>query len=140
MTVAPGHVVSIHGLFGAVMGDPPLFDRIHIGDVNRMATPRALGLVTSTATPFDFTGERSLEIAYGDVGGMAEVQYARRLFRSGQRIYGGDLYVGAGFWTLYDSDLELGGVGPHLDAGLRFDTELGIFELSLANGLGRIPL
>jgi hypothetical protein len=26
------------------------------------------------------------------------------------------------------------------DIGVRLDTEIGVFELSLANGLGRIPL
>jgi hypothetical protein len=139
-TLVPGHVLSVHALFGGVVGDAPLFERIHMGDVNRMVTPRALGLVVSTAPPIDFFGSGTSEISYGDLGGLAEVQYAVRLFRSHRTVYGGDLFVGVGTWTLYDSELEEGGVGLHIDGGLRLDTEIGIFELSIANGLGRIPL
>jgi hypothetical protein len=139
--VAPRHVLSSHLLIGAVLGDAPLFDRLHVGDVNRMVAPRALGLVVSTAPAFDLLDTGADEISYGTFGGLAEVQYAYRLFRSRRTIYGGDLFVGAGPWWLYDGlDLDDGGIGVMVDAGLRLDTEIGIFELSLANGLGRIPL
>lgn len=140
-SVAPGHVVSGHALVGGVFGDAPLFERLHVGDVNRMVTPRALGLVVSTAPAFDVFGTGVDEVTYGDFGGLGEVQYAFRLFRSRRAIYGGDLFVGSGLWWLYDTlDLDRGGVGLLVDAGLRLDTEIGVFELSLANGLGRIPL
>ncbi|HUS68439.1 MAG TPA: POTRA domain-containing protein [Kofleriaceae bacterium] len=139
-TVAPGHVLSAHLMVGGVMGSTPLFDRLHVGDVNRMVAPRALGLVVSTAPPLDLFDTGADEVSYGNVGGLGEVQYAKRLFRARRTIYGGDLFVGAGLWSLYDTELEAGGVDVLLDAGLRLDTEIGIFELSLANGLGRIPL
>lgn len=143
--VAPRHVLSGHLVGGAVLGDAPLFDRLHVGDIDRMVSPRALGLVVSTTPPFDFFGTGSDEITYGEVGGLLEAQYAFRLFRSRKAVYGGDIFVGAGLWTLH-ATRDLGYDAPTfpvdllLDAGLRLDTEIGIFELSLANALGRVPL
>ena len=143
--IAPGHVVSGHLVGGAVLGDAPLFDRLHVGDIDRMVSPRALGLVVSTTPPFDFFGTGSDEITYGEIGGLLEAQYAFRLFRSRKAVYGGDLFVGAGLWTLH-ATRDLGYDAPDfpvdllIDAGLRLDTEIGIFELSLANALGRVPL
>ena len=143
--IAPGHVVSGHLVGGAVLGDAPLFDRLHVGDIDRMVSPRALGLVVSTTPPFDFFGTGSDEITYGELGGLLEAQYAFRLFRSRKAVYGGDLFVGAGLWTLH-ATRDLGYDAPDfpvdllIDAGLRLDTEIGIFELSLANALGRVPL
>jgi outer membrane protein insertion porin family len=144
-TVAPGHVLSAHLTAGAVIGDAPLFDRLYVGDIDRMVSPRALGLVVSTTPPFDFFDTGSDEVSYGELGGLAEAQYAFRLFRSRKAVYGGDLFVGAGLWTLH-ATRDLGYDAPDfpvdllLDAGLRLDTEIGIFELSLANALGRVPL
>lgn len=143
--IAPRHVLSGHLVAGAVLGDAPLFDRLHVGDIDRMVSPRALGLVVSTTPPFDFFDTGSDEITYGELGGLVEAQYAFRLFRSRKAVYGGDLFVGAGLWTLH-ATRELGYDAPDLpidlllDAGLRLDTEIGIFELSLANALGRVPL
>jgi len=144
-TVGPGHVVSLHMTGGAVVGDAPLFEHLHVGDINRMVSPRALGLVVSTTPPFDLLGTGSDEITYGELAGLVEGQYAYRLFRSKRGVYGGDLFVGAGLWSL-TTTRDLGVDTPSfpvdllLDAGLRLDTEIGIFELSLANALGRVPL
>src|SRR6185503_11274494 len=123
---------------GAVLGDAPLFERLHVGDLDRMVSPRALGLVVSTTPPLDLLGTGSDQLTYGELGGLAEVQYAYRLFRSRRHIYGGDLFVGAGVWALHATG-DLGYDTPNfpadllLDAGLRLDTEIGVFELSLAN-------
>jgi len=144
-SVSPGHVLSLHLTGGAVLGDAPLFERLHVGDINRMVSARALGLVMSTTPPFDLLGTGSDELTYGEVAGLVEGQYAYRLFRSKKRVYGGDLFLGAGLWTLR-ATRDTGVSQPDfpidllLDVGLRLDTEIGIFELSLANALGRVPL
>lgn len=144
-TVHPGHVLSIHATGGAVLGDAPLFEHLHVGDIDRMVSPRALGLVVSTTPPFDLLDTGADEVTYGEVGGLVEAQYAYRLFRSRRGVYGGDLFIGAGLWSL-TTTRDLGFDTPTLpvdlllDAGLRLDTEIGIFELSLANALGRVPL
>ena len=146
---SPKHVISLHFTGGVVNGDAPLFDRFHVGNLNRLVTPRALGLVVSTTPSRDFFNTASDDVNYGEVGGVAEIQYSRRLFRSRRFIYGGDLYVGAGVWGLANADALRVRDRPAskalpldllIDLGLRLDTEIGIFELSLANGLGRVPL
>jgi outer membrane protein assembly factor BamA len=138
------HVLSVHLGGGLVFGDVPLFERLHVGDINRMVSPRALGLVTSTTPSLDILNTSTDEISYGEMGGLAEVQYSYKLFESQRLVYGGELFVGAGLWTLATtSELDPRSSPPIdvlLDAGLRLDTEIGIFELSLANALGRLPL
>jgi len=134
---------------GVVVGDAPRFDRIYIADVDRMLTPRALGLVLSTSPALAILGTRADKPSYGDLGGSASVEYAFQLFRgrANQRIYGGDVFVGGGLWGLAErSDLRtrdagLGAALPidvYVDAGVRLDTDIGVFELTIANALGRL--
>ena len=139
------HALGLKLSGGVVLGDAPRFDRIHISDVNRMLTPRALGMVLSAAAPLDIIGARGERSTYGDVGGSANLEYAFELFRgSGKnRVYGGDVFVGAGLWGLGErADLR----GPsgtlpidvYADAGVRIDTDVGVFEVTIANALGRL--
>jgi len=143
------HAIGLRLAGAAIVGDAPRFDRIHVSDVNRMLAPRALGLVLSTSAPIDFLGTRADKPFYGEIGGSATLEYAVRMFRgSGKRaLYGGDLFIGAGLWGLADaSDLRARDVGLYdalpidlyIDAGIRIDTDVGIFELTIANGLGRL--
>jgi len=143
------HAIAIKIAGGVVVGDAPRFDRIHIADVDRMLTPRALGLVLSTSAPLAILGTRAEQATYGEVGGSASVEYAYRLFRGSgkRRVYGGDVFVGAGLWGLADeADLRVRDVSwsaalpidLYVDAGLRLDTDIGTFELTIANALGRL--
>jgi outer membrane protein insertion porin family len=143
------HALAVKLAGGVVVGDAPRFDRIHIADVDHMLTPRALGLVLSTAAPLSILGTRADKPMYGDLGGSATVEYVFQLFRgSGKKaVYGGDVFVGAGVWGLAErSDLRARDAGlfaslpidVYLDAGLRLDTDIGVFELAIANALGRL--
>lgn len=143
------HAIGVELAGGIVVGDAPRFDRIYIADVNRMLTPRALGLVLSAAAPFDLLGTRPDKPTYGDLGGSARVEYAVELFRGTgkNRVYGGDAFVGGGLWGLAErDDLRARDTGLwdalpidlFLDAGVRFDTDIGIIELTVANALGRL--
>lgn len=143
----PKHVVSMHLSAGLVVGDAPLYERLYVADFNRLLPPRALGLVVSTESALDILGTRSEEVTYGQVGGSAIAEYSYQLFRSGRFVYGGDLFVGAGVWALSQlgdlnrRDRALVDALPLdlvIDAGLRVDTEIGIFELTFANAFGRI--
>jgi outer membrane protein insertion porin family len=148
--LADGHqAIAVKLAGGAVIGDAPRFDRIYIADVDRMLTPRALGLVLSTAGPLAILNTRADKPSYGDVGGSANVEYAFQLFRGTgkRRVYGGDLFVGAGMWGLAERaalrvrDTSLAAALPidlYADAGLRLDTDIGTFELTIANALGRL--
>jgi outer membrane protein assembly factor BamA len=143
------HAIGLKVAGGVVVGDAPRFDRIHIADVDRMLTPRALGLVLSTAAPLSILGTRSDKPLYGDLGGTVTLEYAVKLFRGSgkQRVYGGDVFFGAGLWGLAErQDLRARDTGLYdalpidlyLDAGLRVDTDIGTFELTVANALGRL--
>jgi hypothetical protein len=134
---------------GIVIGDAPRFDRIHISDVDHLLTPRALGLVLSVAEPLDILHTRTDKPSYGELGGSASVEIARTLWRGKGtgRIYGGDLFVGGGLWGLAETDdlrIRDTGVWKSLpvdvygDVGVRLDTDVGIFELTIANALGRL--
>lgn len=143
------HVLSLHLTGGLVLGDAPRFDRLHVADLNRLLTPRALGLVVSTAPTPNLFNTNADRTTYGEVGGAVEMQYTYRLFRSRKHVYGGDLFFGLGLWALGNRDdvltrdrsvLRSFPVDILIDAGLRLDTEIGIFELTFANALGRVPL
>jgi len=134
---------------GVVIGDAPRFDRIHVSDVDHMLTPRALGLVLSNAAPLDILGTRPEKPSYGEVGGSATLELTSQLFRGTgkNRVYGGDWFIGAGLWGLAQTDellLRDSGVWKSLpidiyaDAGVRIDTDVGVFELTISNALGRI--
>jgi hypothetical protein len=134
---------------GVVIGDAPRFDRIHISDVDHMLTPRALGLVLSNAAPLDILGTDPSKPSFGEVGGSATLEWTSEIFRgSGKnRVYGGDWFIGAGLWGLAQtSDLVLRDSGVwkslpvdvYADAGVRIDTDIGVFELTISNALGRV--
>jgi hypothetical protein len=127
------HAVGLRLQGGAVLGDAARFDRLHLSDVNRMLTPRVFGMTMSTTEPINFFGERGDAGPYGELGGSAIVEYAARLFRARRNVLGGDLFVGVGVWGLSEHPVDL-----VVDAGLRLDTEIGVFELTVANTLGRV--
>ncbi len=142
----PAHVVSMHVSAGVIIGDAPRFDRLYAADFYRLITPRAAELVVSVVAPRNLLGTGPAAGVYGELGGNAMAEYSYRLFRRGSAIYGGDLFAGAGVWSLTSAErLDDRGIAGLtldlvLDAGLRLDTEIGIFELTFANALGRVPL
>ncbi len=135
--IAPRHVGSVRLGGGLIAGDAPLFDRFYVGDLNPLLPPRALGLVVSDRPSPDIFGDGMDQVTYGRVYTGASIEYAYQLFRGRSAVYGGDLFASVGVFGLGETD-EL-----HLDltlnAGLRLDTFIGVFELSLGNALGRIP-
>lgn len=140
------HSVGVRGAGGLILGEAPRFDQVHVADVDRLLTPRVLGMTVATAAAPDLLGTDNADALYGDLGGNLVVEYSYRWFRRSKAVYGGDLFVAAGLWTLATADelrvrdraladaLPLDAV---IDAGLRLDTELGVFEFTLANALGR---
>lgn len=142
------HAIGLRLAGGAIVGDAPRFDRIHIGDVNRLSSPRVLGMTTAITAPPAFLGTDNADVVYGELGGNAVVEYSYRWWRSERRIYGAHAFVAFGLWSLTTRE-ALGapdqtpwGAVPIdllLDAGVRVDTEIGVFEFTIANALGRVP-
>ncbi len=142
------HAIGLRVAGGTVIGDAPRFDRIHIADVDRMLSPRVLGMTTALTAPLDLLGTDNADAVYGELGGSVVAEYAYRWWRRPQRIYGADVFVAAGVWGLATTDeLRVRDRGWWsalpidlvLDAGVRIDTEIGVFEFSLSNALGRVP-
>jgi outer membrane protein assembly factor BamA len=136
------HVLSLAARGAVVFGDAPGFDLVYVSELDRLLPPRPLDLSVSTQAPFDLLRQDSRAPRLGDLGGVVELEYRYRLFRRTRTVYGGDLFVGAGVFGLqnrregradYAVDLSF-------DLGVRLDTEVGIFEISFANALGRLPL
>jgi len=133
---------------GAIIGDAPQFDRFYVGDLSRLLAPRTLGLVLSTQPARDFFGTRIEEQRFGILAAVGGVEYAHRLFRRSGHLFGGDLFLGIGIFGLADADTlrvrdanlaESLPIDLSFDVGLRFDTYIGVFELSLGNTIGRLP-
>lgn len=145
----PGHAIGARVSGALIIGDAPRFDWIMASDVNRMLAPRAAGLLLSSNAPLDVLGTAADKPSEGELGGTVGVEYVYRLFdRKRSRIFAGDLFIGTGLWGLSDSgslrvrDRALWDSLPidlFLDAGLRIDTDIGVFELTVANTLGRVP-
>jgi len=136
------HVLSVGVGVGAVFGDPPGFDLLYVSDFDRLLPPRPLDLSVSTQGPLDVFGQNSAAPHLGTLGGVVELEYRYRLFRRTRLVYGGDLFMGAGVFGLGN---RLDGQDDRafdltFDVGVRLDTEVGIFEVSFANALGRIPI
>lgn len=143
-----GHAIGLRLAGGMILGSAPRFDRIHIGDVNRLSSPRVLGMTTAITAPPAFLGTDNVDAVYGELGGNALVEYSYRWWRSPRRIYGADAFVAAGCWglttreALAAPDQTPWGAVPLdvvIDAGVRIDTEIGVFEFTFANVVGRVP-
>ena len=143
-----GHVIGVHGFLGGIAGDAPYFDRFFVGDLNQLLPPRALGLNFSTQPSFDFLGTGSAARRYNNLAGRVLVEYAVPIWSRHGLLYRGDVFAAFGVFALSDPDdlrnsnLSFArAVAPDLtaDLGIRLDTYVGIFTLSLANAIGRIP-
>jgi len=143
-----GHIIGIHGYFGGIWGDAPYFDRFFVGDLNQLLPPRALGLNFSTQPSHDFLGTNVAAHRYDNLAGRALVEYAIPIWSRHGLLYRGDAFVAFGVFALSNPDdlrnrdLSLSrAIASDLtaDLGIRLDTTIGIFTLSVANAIGRIP-
>jgi len=143
-----GHVIGIHGYLGGIWGDAPYFDRFFVGDLNQLLPPRALGLNFSTQPSHDLLGTGIAAHRYDNLAGRALVEYAIPIWSRHGLLYRGDAFAAFGVFAmsnpddLKNPDLSLSrAVASDLtaDLGIRLDTYIGIFTLSVANAIGRIP-
>ncbi len=147
--VAGNHALSLHGLAGAMFGGAPYFDQFFIGDLNALLPSRALGLNFSTLASRNFLDTRVAEQRFGAYAGRVMVEYAIPIWRRRGFVYRGDAFAAFGVLGLArQDDLAFRDVGWRralpidltADLGIRLDTLIGIFNISVANALGRVPL
>ena len=143
-----GHVLSVQVQGGVLFGDPPFFEKFFIGDYNDLVPGRALGLNFSTQPSRDFFGTAIDSKRYEEFALRTSLEYIIPWFRGGKFFYGGDFFLNLGLIMLTsreeievrDRDLsESIPVDLTLDCGLRLDTRIGVFRLSIGNAFGRIP-
>jgi outer membrane protein insertion porin family len=143
-----GHVFGVHLYLGGIWGEAPYFDRFFVGDLNQLLPPRALALNFSTQPSRDFLGTGAASRRYEKLAGRVLVEYAVPIWRRHGLLYRGDVFVAFGAFALSDPDLlrnqDLSfsrAIAADLtgDLGVRLDTTIGIFTLSVANAIGRIP-
>jgi len=141
-----GHALGFHLLGGAIVGDAPYFDRFFIGDLNLLLPRRALGMSFSTLPSRNLLGTSIARHRYDDYAARALVEYAIPVWRRRGFVYGGDAFAAVGLLGMAsDGDLSPPGgliwralpVDLTADLGLRLDTYVGIFTISIANALSR---
>lgn len=137
---------------GQISGRAPIFERFYSGDLSSWTPGREQGLRYSTRNPIDVFGTGIDTREFGDLFGRIDLEYAWPLFRRTRTrgVYGGDLYLSLGVFTLVGDRAErdrrraagerVAPVGAAADLGLRLDTSLGTFNLSVGDVLRRTPL
>jgi hypothetical protein len=141
-----GHALGLHLLGGAIVGEAPYFDRFYIGDLNLLLPRRALGMSFSTLPSRNLLHTSIAGHRYDDYAARVLVEYAIPVWRRRGIIYGGDFFAAVGLLGMAsDGDLSPPGgltwsklpVDLTGDVGLRLDTYVGIFTISIANALAR---
>jgi outer membrane protein insertion porin family len=135
-----GHALGLHLFGGAIAGDAPYFDRFFIGDLDLLLPRRALGINFSTQPPPNILGTSIDSHRYDNFAGRLLVEYAVPIWRHRGLVYGGDAFVAVGLLEMGTED-QLTSGSPPLDLtgdlGLRLDTYVGVFTISIANVLSR---
>lgn len=146
--VPRGHVLGLHLFGGALFGYAPLFDRFFVGDMNLLLPPRAMGLNFSTQPSRDLLGTSIAGHRYDAFAGRVLVEYVVPLWRRHRLVYRGDAFLALGLFGMGSRDnfraadrsgLAAWPVDLTGDLGVRLDTLIGVFTLSFANALGRVP-
>lgn len=143
-----GHALRLGVAAGLVLGDAPFFERFFVGDLHDLVPSRALGVNYSIRRPPDLLGSTLPSKRYEEVFGRLGVEYTLPLTQGrGRFFYRSDFFVSLGLVGLASrEDLrDLGAAAGRpldltADVGLRFDTPIGLFALSLANLLELVPL
>jgi hypothetical protein len=141
-----GHALGLHLFAGGIVGDPPYFDRFFIGDLNLLLPRRALGINFSTLPSRDLLDTSIPHHRYDHYAGRVLVEYAIPIWRRRGLIYGGDAFIAAGLLGMAstgdfippgESGFSALPIDLTGDLGIRLDTYVGIFTISIANALSR---
>jgi len=146
------HWLTPSAFGGQISGRAPIFERMYGGDFSAWTPGRELGLRFSTRNPIDVFGTGISRRPYGDIFGRFDLEYVWPLFRRTrtQMFYGGDLFLATGVFTLVgdaaeraeqrDAGESTTPVGFNANLGIRLDTGLGTFNISVGGVLRRTPL
>lgn len=145
------HVLRIEGIFGAVFGDAPLFEKFYVGDYTDLRPHRALDLAFDRRAAPNFFGTSIAEVRYGDYAARLNTEYRIPLYRGRASIYGVDFFGSAGLYAVANerdvtnpargyTGLATFPVDLTFNLGLRADTAAGGIAIGIANLIGFIPI
>jgi len=138
-----GHVVRVDAKAGALLGDPPFFERFFIGDLHPYIPDRVLGLNFARRRGPNLIDGTIVEQRYETFAARAGFEYRLPLARSGpDDPYGVEIFFGAALLSLGTpdelaetdfADREPFPIDLALDFGLRIDSEIGVMGISVGN-------
>ena len=144
------HAVGI-GLFGGlIMGDAPLFNQFFVGDFSSFIPSRLLEMNFSHLQP-NLLGKTIIrEMRYENIAAAVNVEYVLPFYRGHGVVYGVNGFVSVGLFLLASkehlkvdppgySGAQLVPIDLTANIGIKVDTRVGIFVVSLANLLRLIP-
>jgi len=134
-----GHALGFHLFGGSIEGNAPYFDRFFIGDLDLLLPRRALGINFSTQPAPNFLGTSIASQRYDNYAGRLLIEYAIPIWRHHGWVYGGDAFVAFGVLGMASDEDMLKSPPIDLtgDFGIRLDTYVGVFTISIANVLSR---
>ena len=147
--LAPSHSIKVGLLLGLIMGDAPFFSQYFVGDFSAFVPSRVLEMNFSHLQP-NLLETSIEEMRYEDLAANIGLEYSFTFFRGEKFLYSVNGFIGAGLFALASRDslrTDPKGYRGHqvvpmdltMDIGVRVDTEVGLFVLSLANLFRLIP-
>ena len=146
------HVLRLQMFAGAETGgEVPFFEQYYIGDFTDFRAPRMLGLNFERRPPPAVFGGIIREQRYGQYAAKLGLEYRIPVFRGTRSIYGIDLFMSSGLWSLINRNdlvrMPRGYTGMSrvpldltANVGFRMDTSAGGLTFAFSNILGFIPL
>jgi outer membrane protein assembly factor BamA len=139
------------GLFGGlILGNSPFIDQFFVGDFSSFVPSRILQMSFTHLKP-NVLETAIQEMHYEDMAASLNLEYSLPLYRGQGLVYGIDAFLGAGLFLLISGDHlridspEYDGIRSvpmdfTADIGVRIDTGVGLFVVSLANLFRFVPL
>jgi outer membrane protein insertion porin family len=144
-----GHSLRL-GLFaGLIMGDAPFYNQFFVGDFSSFVPARLLELNFSHLQP-RLLDTSVQEMRYENLAGSLNLEYSIPFYRGQGMVYGVNGFVGFGVFAIAsEEDLETDPQGYQgyevvpmdltANLGVKIDTRIGVFMISLANLFRLIP-
>jgi outer membrane protein insertion porin family len=144
-----GHSLRLGMFLGLIMGEAPFFNQFFVGDFSAFVPSRVLEMNFSHLQP-NLLNTSIVEMRYEDMALSIGLEYNIPFYRGQRVVYGVNGFIGLGLFALASSKhlrndpkgYEKGQVIPMdltADVGIKIDTEVGLFTISLANLIRLIP-
>lgn len=128
---------------GAVFGDAPFYLKFNVSDLTDLIPSRQLEMQLDRRAPPNLLNTSISEMRNEELAARLDLEYAFPLYRSRGNLRGINAYVNVGVYSLLDQrDISVAIPGFEgasrapidltFDAGLRFDTRIGVLQIGLS--------